>query len=242
MWTFLISPLGRKIGLGIAAAVVLFAAVKWYESKIRADEQLKQADKFTEQLEKIREVDRAKTEEILQAAQAKQEAAERRVQASLDREARLVQSLSAIQSSRVEAVRAVQQIADTELHTYNVKALGLRGPDAPFSACYIPSEERRIAEALTQYPLCQKQVETQAAQIAEIKNQVQDLKTISAALETKFDSLQGYTTRLEGYYVTVYNLIPRKRRAWKCLGLWNCGRAKPIPTPAPLDLKGSAPK
>ena len=241
MWTWILSPIGRKVGLGIAVVLVLFAAVKWYESKIRADEQLKQADKFTEQLEKIREADRAKTDEILQAAQAKQEAAERRVQESLNRESILVRSIASIQQQRSTATTSVDRVRDSDLHTFNVQGIGLRQP-ADNSPCYTVAEERAIASAITQYPLCQKQVEVTNNQVQEIREQVAALTDKAAAIETKLDAVTGYATRLEGAYTILYNAFPRKRRSVKCLWMFSCGRAKPIPTPTPLDLKGSAPK
>jgi hypothetical protein len=221
--------------LGAGIAVVLWGGAKWYAGRVREDEQRKQADKFTQEVEKQRAADRAQVEEVLNAAQAKQEEAQRRMQASLDREARLIQNLSAIQSGRVEAVRTVQQVADNALHGYNVGQLAIRsGSDT--TPCYLPAEERAIATTITQYPLCQKQVEAQNAQIAEVKTQVVALIEKTAALETKFETLSAYTSRLEGYYATVWNLIPSKRRGGKCLWLWNCSKRPPLPVPAPIDL------
>ena len=69
---FLSSSLGRKVGLGIAAVLVLYAGLKYWEGRVRQDEQLKQADKYTQEVEKMREADRAATEKILQDAQARQ--------------------------------------------------------------------------------------------------------------------------------------------------------------------------
>lgn len=236
MWAWFLSPIGRKVGLGIAAAVALFIAVKWYEGKVREDERTKQADKQTQEIEKMREADRAATEKILQDAQARQEDAERRMQASLDREAGLVRTIASLGQQRSAANSDVQRLSESALHGYNIEHLAIR-PTGDNSPCYLPTEERAIATAVTQYPLCQKQVETQTAQVAEIKELVSAQNAKIDAMETKFIALEGYTGRLENFYTILYNSIPRKRRGWKCLGLWACSKAKPLPVPAPLELK-----
>jgi hypothetical protein len=240
MWPWLLSPIGKKVMIGAGIAVVLWGGVKWIEGRAREDEQRKQADKFTQEVEKQRAADRAQVEEVLNAAQAKQEEAERRMQQSLDREAGLVRTIQTLGQQRAAAVTQVSGISDSAIHGFNVQQLGLRR-NGEQNACFSISEERAIAAALTQYPLCQKQVEAQNAQIAEVKNQVTALIDKTAALETKFDTLSAYTTRLEGYYVTVYNAIPRKKRSAKCIWLWNCGKRPPLPVPAPIDLHKPTP-
>mgnify|MGYP001583013550 FL=1 len=234
---------GKWVG-GIAIVSLLAGGLIWlkvHDAKVREEERAKQADAFTQEIEKLREVDRAKTDEILQAAQAKQEAAERRVEASMVREASLLRTLSAIGQQRAATTTETVRLSDSERRPYIIRSLGLRQANDT-TPCYTAAEEKAIVEAVSQFPLCQKQVEATNAQVLEIKQQVQALTDKSAALEQKFDVLSGYTTRLESYYVQVYNALPRKRRGWKCLGLWACGKAKPLPVPAPIDLKGSAPK
>lgn len=240
---WLLTDAARKIGLYLLLTGAFFGVLRWYGNHVRERERAKLADENTQKIEEMRSADRAKVQEVLNEATAKQEAAERRMQASLDRESILVRSLASIQQQRQSTASTVEKVRDSDLRPFNIQQLGVRavGDNNP---CYTPAEERAIAVAITQYPLCQKQVETQTAQIAEIKEGVAALKDKTAALETKLESLAGYTDRLEGYYRVVWEALPRKgRKAWPpwCWA-FKCSKKVNLAAPDPISLKQGAPK
>ncbi len=234
------TTVGRWVGV-VSIGALLVGGIIWlkvHDAKVREEERAVQADKQSQEIEKMRAADRTATERILNEATAKQEAAERRMQASLDREAGLVRTIASLGQQRAVVAGEVTRVADSELHGFNARSLGIRGPADTSIPCYLAAEERAIATAITQYPLCQKQVEATNAQVVEIKEQVTAQNEKIAAMGTKLDAVTGYASRLEQSYTVLYNLFPRKRRSAKCLWMFSCGRAKPLPVPAPIDLKG----
>lgn len=232
---FLTGKWGIRIGVGVAVLVALFL---WGQAKKREGQEEGKRDagaEWSQQLEQARAADRKATEQQIAQWQGLYEQAQARAAAAESTGRELARAVASIQQQRVQVVDTVNRMPDSALHSYIVDQLRLRAP-GDTTACYTPSEERAIAKAIADAPLCQKQAETMQGQITALSEQVASLKDGQAALSSKYDALAGYATRLEGTYTALYNAWPRKARSWKCLGLWKCGAGPKIPTPDPQTL------
>lgn len=224
-----------RLGAGVLA-VTLVLGYGLYQRRKGRTEGKQQADvTWSDTLEKMRVQDRLELDRRLADADARISEAETRFQASLAREASLIAQVRALASQRQEAIAQVGRLPDSALHGYVVSALGLR-PAGDSTPGYTVSEERALAKCVADYPLCQQQNDMLAKQVNEVRGQVAELQVKTEALVSKNDALAAYTSKLEAYYVAVYNSLPRKKRGAKCLWLWQCGKPKPLQVPAPLDL------
>jgi len=143
-------------------------------------------------------------------------------------------------SLQQRAVQAqVTSTPDSQLRPLVIRTLNLRAPTDNV-ACYTPAEEREIANRVLDQPICRQQNNKLLEEVTIVKSQVGLLNNQIQVLDTKFDALVGYTTKLETTYTDLYNQFPHKHRSVKCLFLWRCGDRK-ITTPSPKDLIQSKP-
>ena len=229
----LTSKWGIRISIGV---VVLIALLAWgHAQKNAGKEEGKQeaGNEWSQQLEQARAADRKATEEQISQWQGMYEQAQARASAAESMGRELARAVASIQQQRTQTVETVNRMPDTALHPYIVDQLRLR-PTGDTTPCYTPSEERAIAKAIADAPLCQKQVDTLGQQIGKLQEQQEAQQEQIAALNSKYDTLAGYTTRLEGTYTTLYNAWPRKKKRWFCA--WMCSTGKEIPTPNPATL------
>lgn len=131
--------------------------------------------------------------------------------------------LSLIQQ-RQNAAQGVSGMTATQVDARINEALGR----AQNATDYSPDDKRRIAACLTDLPLCNQQVKAQA-------DEIDGLNATVTKSQQQYDSLAGYTTRLEGNYTALWNDKSQAKRSVKCLWLWKCARPK-ILTPNPTEL------
>jgi hypothetical protein len=148
-------------------------------------------------------------------------------------------TLESLAKQRNESNQAVSRIEDSALHQYIVDSLKLRAPDDR-TLSFTFREERELARIVTDYPLAQKTVETLGQQATELKNQSSALREAVAASERRVEAEVQYNAKLLGYYSQLYNAFPRRKRSWKCMGLWRCGSEKKLSFPLPQDLPKQA--
>ena len=234
-----IGLLTSKWGLRISAGVLVLTALFFWgrAQKNAGKEEGKQeaAQETKESLEQMRQADRAQTQQQLEGLRELIDQYKEAFNESQQRQAQLAQANALLSQQRQTVQEGVTKLPDSELHSYIVQQLGLR-PVGDRAQGYSFAEERELAKCVSDRPLCIQQVEKQRQQIAELQEgqraQGQEIK----AQQQRFDLLGAYTDRLQGYYVTLYNLYPKKKRSAKCLWLFRCGKEKPLPTPEPITL------
>jgi len=223
-----------------AGAVAVAGLAFWiwlaaHDRKVREDEKEQAGAKWSQQLEQGRAADRKATEEKITQWQGLYEQAQARAAAAESMGRELARAVATIQQQRTQAFETVTRMPDSALHAYIIDQLRLRAP-GDVTPCYTPSEERAIAKAIVDGPLCQKQSETMSHQIDSLKEQQAAQQDQITALGSKYDALAGYATRLEATYTTLFNAWPRRARSAKCLWVWKCGSGPKIPTPDPQSL------
>lgn len=233
---FLLKLLANRWIVGGVLAALLIGAVGWYfysKGKAAGEEKAKQEEK--QHIEEARKEERAVLDKRMAAADAVIEGWKQAYDSSTARELRQAQVINALQQQRVERRQEVARLDDSALRPYIIQQIGKRRPgDA--TACYTAEEERVIADAITDQPLCQKTVDEQTKLRQEAENSKAALNGQIKSIESKVDALTVYVTQLEGHYTVLYNLFPKKRRAPKCLWLWGCGKVT-LNLPAPEELK-----
>lgn len=192
-----------------------------------------------QQIEEFRKAADAEFERLsAEVAREREEARAQRL-ASERRDSVLVQTIGSLANQRQSSLTAVGAIPDADLHARVVQSLALRSPSETSVSCFTPREERKILETLTDYPACQKQTQLQTEQIAEIRTQVASLRDEVKAVEQQAQAERQLRQRYAEFYATAYNLLRQKKRSWKCLGLWRCGKEPTLPVPSPDTLSPS---
>ena len=226
-------PLPWRIGI-LSGALLL--GVWWvYRSGKEAGKEAQKQESTQEtkaQIEEFRKAAEAEYQRISTASEAAIREAQVARQASEGRERALVSTLSTLAQQRSDAIRQVQAVPDNQLRSAIVERLALR-PVGVEVACYTPSEERKILEAVTDYPPCQKQTQLQSEQIAEIRTQVASLRDEVKAVEQQAQAEKQLRQRYAEFYTTAYNLLRQKKRSGKCLFLWKCGKEPVLSIPKP---------
>lgn len=229
-----------KLYLYYGALALGLAFVGW-----RVYETGKQAGEASAKTEAVDEAKR-QTKEILDAAEARwaeqikaseQEVAEAQKArlASERRESFLAQSLASLSQQRQTVQRDVSSVPDTALHGAIVSQLGIR-KETELTACFTPSEERAILQAVTDQPLCQKTVESLQEQVTAIREQVASLNQEVVATAKQVEAERQLRIRYAESYTTLYNSVPTKRRGAKCIWLWSCAKSSPLKVPSPESL------
>jgi hypothetical protein len=229
MITALVPFLGNKWAkLGIEAALVgaLVLGIRAYflaEGKRNGRDEAAQSQQ--QDLERARQQDRRDMQSVIDKTNGTLADAEKQHRAADEALQRLAGILGDLARQRRAGESKVAAIADSDLHGYVLGALNLRaiGDKSPG---YLPVEERALAGCVTQYPLCQKQVETEKEKLAlEQKNTAASDQVGTARLEA-IKAKDAYIGQLEAKFAALYNLHPPKFRSPRCLWLWRCGTRK----------------
>jgi hypothetical protein len=169
--------------------------------------------------------------------QRRADEATRAYELASQREATLERTVASLSGRRQQGKDQVAGMKASNLHGYIVDRIGARA-EADATPGYTADEERAIAKVVTDYPLLLQQIETQAQQMAQVREQVKALSTKVDAVETKYQALNAYTNEVERDYVTLHNLTA-KPRPWflRLFGL----KPKKLPVPDPDELKGKRP-
>lgn len=230
---------GSKIAQYALLAVVLAGAYfAWtaHERSIGKQQGIEtQKDVETQQVGKT-VLDATNTESAEVAEAHAREAEARRATAQAQQQTAIAMAMVVKLQRDGEELRAkVAAISDADLHGFTVAQMGIRKPDDK-TACYTATEERAIANAVTQWPVCKAESEgkddafkQQGEQIAGLQRDVQAMKDEISAHQA---AESVYRTALQ----TLYDNHAPKVRAAKCLGIWKCGRGRlEIPNPAVLE-------
>lgn len=230
----LTSKWGIRIGAGVLVLVALFAWGQMKKREGKEEGKQEQQQESATELHALREQDRLQTEKQVEQLQAMIESYKAAYERSTAREGALAAAVSTLASQRQSVVESVNRMPDSAIHGYIVQQLNLR-PQGDTTAGYLPAEERELARCVADRPLCQEQVKKQEAQIAELREGQRAQQQQIDAQGQKYSVLEAGYNRLQGYYTTLANLYPRKKRSGKCIWLWKCGEQK-LPTPEPLTL------
>lgn len=223
---------------GILAALVmlaLLAARQYYLAKGKAAGRELQKIETQEYIERTRAQDRAQTVATIEEHQQEAALARQRADAAEAEAKALGAKVTLLAAQRAAADADVARVPDGAIFPYLTEKLALR-PAENKSPELLPEEARELARCVVALPICEKQVEAQAAQLSSIAVQLDALKAETAAVRYQYDALSGYTTRLEGVYTELYNLHPKRKRSPVCLWLWHC-RAVKLAVPDPKDLQ-----
>jgi uncharacterized protein HemX len=221
--------LGTKYGKWIFEIVVVvglvFGAYKWAEHRGRTQQKETDDQHQSQEIETSRREASDAKNQLVKQANDKASAAEadaKDARAQFTTLANLLQGLSAKEKAGHDQVG---KIADSELHADVIGKLGLRRP-GDVSACYLPSEERTIDEAVTQYPICKDEKTALTSQVASKQREVSDNEKVIAAKQQALDANDNYLKLLENDYKTLFEQHPPRYRSAGCLFLWSCGKRK----------------
>lgn len=244
MLTALIPFLGNKwakLGIEVALVAALALGIRAYflaEGKRAGHDEAAQSQQ--QEMEKARQQDRKDMQAVVDKANGALADAEKQHQAADEALQKLAGILGDLAKQRTVGESKVAAIADSDLHGYVVGALNLRATGDKSSG-YLPVEERALAGCVTQYPLCQKQLQAEEEKIfAEQKNTAAS-DQVSAARLDAIKAKDAYLAQLEAKFAELYNLHPPKYRAARCLWLWKCG-ARKVSAPNPSAPSVSAPR
>lgn len=237
---WLMSPLARKIGLGILVVVLLLGI----RAKFIADGKRQGREDAGRELIEANETERQKEREVMLAKVAEadkaREEAQARYEAALTRESEMAATVRDLARRRQDVAQSVSRVPDAGLHTVIVDSLALRSK-SDSTPGYFPIEERELARCLIDRPLCQKQNDALSGQIQELQVQVKALQDSQRATDAKASASIEWGGQMEKHYTDLYNAFPR-RRNWPLtiLTLGIRGKPKRLPTPDPADLHRSS--
>jgi hypothetical protein len=181
----------------------------------------------------MRAADRDATKKLLDGFQKQLDDAKDKAKVADARSDAAFQALASIAQQRSSGDRAVATLADPELHGYTKRALGAQDLAGPYSA----QEERKIAEAVTQLPLAEKE-------IAGLKEQVSARgrparRGRAAGAIRRADMLaRNLPTRSASRWPSTASTtcIRPKYRSWKCLWI-KAVRHAHLPVPSLDEIK-----
>lgn len=238
------SPVGRQVMIVVAITLVLLGAwygfARHYISIGTAKGDVKATERSEVAVNGMREADRTQTGGQITAADVKAAAADAKATAAQQRADHLEREVDELRRQGLADRANVARIPAAGLHAYNVEHLAVR-PAGDATSGYTEPEERRIAELVTVTPNLEGQLDKLSKRVDELAARGDALQDKVSARDEKYAALAGYTNRLEGYFVTVYNATPKKRRAWKCLQVWRCGESK-LAAPDPGAFLPTRPK
>lgn len=222
---------------GIALAILLAVGIiykRGVDSGKAAQKEEMVADAKTEL-----EAERAKAEERFRELRA--EVKEEREAARVERQEarttlnRLVTANAELASKRQSDLQEVAKIAPSDRRAAIIGKIGERqAQDGP--ACYTPSEELVILNALTDLPNCKKSEANLSQQILSKSADIQALERDLRAVEKDVAAEKKLREDFSGFYVRAYNLLRQKKRSPKCLWLFRCGREPLLNLPSPDTL------
>lgn len=234
MITTLSALLASKYGKYILeVAMVLglvFCAYKWAEHRGR-DAQAEQDKQATSvQLEADRKEASALNSQLVQQANEKATAAQSDAEQAREQFATLAAEIAALTTRSQQGQQQVLRLADSELHGDIVGKLALRPANDPAPG-YTPQEERKIDEAVTQYPIAVQQAQALSGEVDQRAKEAQANLDLANAREQAFEADESYIASLSKYWAELFNQHAPHKRAGKCLYLWGCGRITITPNP-----------
>jgi hypothetical protein len=240
VWMFIKSPIGRYTLAALALAGILWAGAVHFRHQGQLEGKQEATDKLTQVMQHEHETDRQDTNNLLSKYDQRFQSFEQKLNAAADREAQQGRIIADLVKQRAAASASVDKLKDAELHDFITATIALRDK-LDKTPGYTAGEERVIAHAVVDDPLCRKQSEEFPAQLQACKDGQDQLKGERDTVQSKYSTLAGYTGRLEGYYVEAYNAIPRKGNFWmRVVSMGFAGKPKKITVPDLKALRGEA--
>lgn len=224
--SFLVTSKYGKYALELIVVLgLIFGAYKWAEHRGRTAQKDADDQHQSQEIENSRKEAKDAQNKLIQQANDKAAAAETDAQNARNQFTTLATLLQGLSTKEKAGHDQVGKVADSELHGDVVSKLGLRKPgDA--TACYVPSEERAIDEAVTQYPICRDERTALTGQVQTKQREVNDDNKVIEAKNAAIIASNNYIALLEHDYKTIWEQHPPRYRAGSCLFLWSCGRRK----------------
>src|SRR5882672_2308447 len=170
-----------KLGIEVALVAALAFGVRAYflaEGRRAGHDEAAQSQQ--QELEKARQQDRKDMQAVIDKANGALADAEKQRQSANDALQKLAGILGDVAKQQSAGAGKVAALPDSDLHGYVVGALNLRAAGDK-SAGYLPVEERALAGCVTQYPLCQKQLQASEEKIAAEQKNTAASDQVSAA-------------------------------------------------------------
>lgn len=233
-FAWFLTPLGKKVGIGILIILAL-TAIGWkiYSAGQHSGE-AKQKDVQKLDINAARVEDHSQTDSKLQQNSQEGAGYKEAVRASNVRADGWQKVAEGLLEDRKRAAVASASMSDPELHPANARLLG----EPEGQSCYSPRGERRINEALTQFPVCEKQVETANKEHGEREAAMLSMAKALGAAEERAKMLEELRKRDDQRFRDVFNLDAPRVRAGKCVWIWKCGRSKAKPDAVALPVPG----
>lgn len=229
---FLANRWARYAALGLVVAVLLFGVRQHYIDLGKEQGKTDQKGSESSQDEKERATSQKQLADALQASRDALAVENKREDDAKARENTLLATIRSISVQKQAASAQVASLSDIEAHAYNLTLMGGRQD----GACYSGGQERQIAEALTQYPLCKKEVSAKDDSIKAINDRISALNDKVLEKDRQFQAMSLAKQKSDAMYVRLWNRYPPKYRSAKCLWIAKCGaRNLDLPTlpPAP---------
>ena len=224
---------------GIALAILLAVGIiykRGVDSGKAAQKEEMVADAKV-QMEEVRKAAEAEFQRISTASEQAIQQAQAARQISERRESALLQSLAVLSQQRQSSQQAIAQIADSGLRSAIVTTLGIRGLNDSPQSYFIPLEERKILETLTDYKSLQQMSTVQSQQLQEVKEQMETFRTELKGVQDKLEAESRLRATYGQLYGQAYNLLRQKKRSARCLWLFRCSKEPLLSIPSPESLQ-----
>lgn len=236
MLPFLLSPLGRKLAAGVAAAALLGGVVWWIYAKGKAAGQQAGAASQTEEDRRQMQAEKAQLAERIRASEQREKQAVEaiaRYQAIADAATR---AISVVQAERRTVREKVEALPESALLPDIAAKLAVRAPNDPAPNFY-PAELRAIDAVLTDSPLLKRENQLLGEKVAAIESKVEGLAERVQAVEAQRDAWSQWAHQVETHYVRAYNAIPRSGNLFlRVITFGVKGKPRKLDFPGPADL------
>jgi hypothetical protein len=240
--TWFLSPLGRKVGIGILIILAIGGYTLWVKHGAREEGREETRQEVTQA---AAQNVRADAQNVAQGSQARQQQVQALAgQATISKAQAdaLVGQVSALRQEIAQSRARVQQMDSGAIHAYVVEQLALRSK-GDTSPGYTEPEEKEIAVRVTAYPILQEQTAKQGESIDKLNRALGSKEKEALLLAEDAKDWKDAHGRLLRNYATLYNTYPHKVRSWKCIHtLWfsKCVNKK-LTVPAPAEIPASRP-
>lgn len=232
--------LGQKFGAALALVVVL-SGIVWKirhdgveagkaEGTQTANQQVAESD-YKNLVARLDAFEKEK--KTHEANDARLEGEKQQAQRNADTERRRAENLK---TQLEDARRQVHDIPDSALFSDIRGKLGIL-PSSSTEPHFVPRELRQIDLAVTDAPKLKETVESQGKRLTSLEESQKKTDEQLRGVRDQLAKTEKHSQEILTHYTTVFNLVPRKKKAWKCLKIWMCGKADPISAPSPESLK-----
>lgn len=237
---FLLTPMGRKIGLAVAGVLVLatVSGVIYQKGKSAGygDGQRAQLEDDKKQLDQQTQT----FQDALKRAQNQVAQAQSQIDAANARSVILAKAIAATSQQRQQAQEKVSSLPDSQLFVDIVGKLSVRTPNDQ-TPNFTFSELRKIDATVTDYPQLKNQYDQLSARQVETENAVKAMDTKIDGITKQRDAAITYSNQLMGHYVDAYNAAQKKPSLFVKIITLGFVHGRHLNLPSPVDLEKAAP-